>query len=61
MLNDDLDRKRLLTLYFMTLPEYLAPEAFADLFARDVEAVLQQLYTSRTSREQRPYVVAKVA
>jgi hypothetical protein len=61
MLNDDLDRKRLLTLYFMTLPEHLAPEAFADLFAQDVETVLQQLYTSRTSIEQRPYVVAKVA
>lgn len=61
MLTDDLDRKRLLTLYFMTLPEHLAPEAFADLFAQDVETVLQQLYTARTTNDQRPYTRATAA
>ncbi len=61
MLNDDLDRKRLLTLYFMSLPEHLAPQAFVDLFAQDVEAVLEQLLKPRTPAADHAYTMAKVA
>ncbi len=60
MQNDDQDRQRLLTLYFMTLPDHLAPEAFADLFAQDVESVLEQIYVQRIPPA-RPYTVATAA
>ena len=60
MQNNDQDRKRLLTLYFLTLPEHLPPEAFADLFAQDVESVLEQIYTQQMTPS-RPYTLASAA
>ena len=63
MQNNDSDRQRLLTLYFMTLPDHLGPEAFADLFAQDVESVLEQFHISTRRREvfPRSYTLAKAA
>ncbi len=63
MQNNDTDRQRLLTLYFMTLPEHLGPEAFADLFAQDVESVLAQIQIDlgQATRSPRPYPMAKAA
>ncbi len=61
MLHDDHDRKRLLTLYFLTLPEHLGPEAFADLFAQDVAAVLDQILRRPPAAAQQPYAAVTTA
>ncbi len=61
MPTNDQDRQRLLTLYFLTLPEHLAPEAFADLFAEDVESVLAQIHGQRMTPTNRPYLPAQAA
>ena len=61
MQNTDQDRQRLLTLYFLTLPEHLAPEAFVDIFAQDVESVLAQIQVGRVAPSTTAYVKAQAA